>query len=89
MGVCAHACVACGAGGKWHKQNLSSRNKRLFIEADQSMRLVCLLHFLFDSQLQSLVCLTLALILSVFYGKSRLLANLWGCCIGLVCMIKT
>lgn len=80
--VCTQSCVACGAGGKWHKQDLSSRNKRFFIEANQSTRLVCLLHFLFDSQLQSLVCLALALILLAFYGKSRLLANLWGVALG-------
>lgn len=82
MCVYTRACVACGAGGEWRKQNLSSSNKRSFAEANQNMRLVCLFHFLFDSQFQSLVCLMLALVLSDFYGKSRLLANPSGCCIG-------
>lgn len=52
------------------------------------MRLVCLLHFLFDSRLQSLVCLTLALIFLAFYGKSGLFVDPSGYRIRLVSVMK-
>lgn len=78
----------CGAGAGGASRN-SSYYRGFFIEADQSTRLVCLLHFLFDSQLQSVVYLVWALVFSAFYGKSRLFANLSECCIGFVSMIRT
>lgn len=39
------------------------------IEANQNVRSVCLLYSVSDSRLQSLACLTLALIYRLFMGK--------------------
>lgn len=67
---------------------MTSSHKGFFLEANQSMSLVCLLCFVFDSRLQSVAFLCWPMFFSAFYGKSRSFANLSGCCTGLAFVIR-
>lgn len=67
---------------------MRSSYKGFFFETNQNMSLVCLLCFVFDSQLQSVVFLCWPMFFSAFYGKSRSFANLSGCCVGSVFVIR-